>query len=249
VLAKRYADQAKVCEICGHHGRLSAAERIALLTDPGSFQQQNAASDLFDPLQFHDTKSYACRWLEASKKAEANEAITWGLACLMEIPIVLAVMDFAFMGGSMGTQVGERLTKACEYSLQSRRPLITVCASGGARMQEGLFSLLQMAKTAQAFQKLKERGVLTITLLTDPTCGGVTASFGTLGDLIIAEPGALICFTGPRVIEQNLRQKLPPEFQRAEFLMQKGMIDQIVPRLQQKSTLARFCRYLQLSVC
>jgi acetyl-CoA carboxylase carboxyl transferase subunit beta len=249
LLSMRYQAQAKVCEVCGYHGRLTAFERIAHLADPESFSPCHLASDLFDPLCFQDSLPYARRWVDAGIKAGIDEALIWGTARLHEIPIVLAVMDFGFMGGSMGTAVGERLALAVLYAISHNRPLITVCASGGARMQEGLFSLYQMAKTAQAFQNMKEACIPSITLLTDPTCGGVTASFGTLGDLIIAEPGALICFTGPRVIEQNLHQKLPPEFQRAEFLLQKGMIDRIIPRNQQRSTLARLCRYLQPSVC
>jgi acetyl-CoA carboxylase carboxyl transferase subunit beta len=216
-----------------------------MLCDPGSFRPSLTPAAFFDPLVFQDTEAYCSRWEGACRKTQLDEAIQWGEAALAQNPIILAVMDFAFMGGSMGSTVGERVALACEAALARHIPLLVVCASGGARMQEGLFSLLQMAKTALSFQRLRDSAIPIISLLTDPTCGGVTASFGTLADLILAEPGALICFTGPRVIEQNLRQKLPEEAQKAEFLLAKGMVDQIVPRERQKEQIARYLGYLR----
>ncbi len=198
----------------------------------------------FDPLHFHDQESYQQRWAAAQRKSGEEEALIWGEGRIEGIRLAFAVMEFSFMGGSMGSAVGERLTQCCEWAHDQRLPLIVVSASGGARMQEGILSLLQMAKTAQAFERLHQAAVPVISLLTDPTCGGVTASFATLADLILAEPGALICFTGPRVIEQNLRQRLPPGVQRAEFLLAHGMLDQIIPRARQRASLAEFCRYL-----
>lgn len=239
-----YARSHRVCEQCGHHGRLSARERIEFLLDPGTFREHSAPAVCLDPLQFRDQESYRERWSCAQRKSGEEEALIWGEGQLEGIQIALAVMEFAFMGGSMGSAVGERLTECCQWALHQRAPLIVVTASGGARMQEGILSLLQMAKTAQAFERLHQAAIPVISLLTDPTCGGVTASFATLADLIFAEPGALICFTGPRVIEQNLRQRLPPGVQRAEFLLTHGMLDQIIPRSRQRESLAEFCRYL-----
>jgi acetyl-CoA carboxylase carboxyl transferase subunit beta len=218
-----------VCPKCGHHFRISARDRIELLLDPG-YQLVDLELRSTDPLDFTDLKRYKHRLAEAQKKTGLNDAIINALGTMNGLPIVLSVMEYAFIGGSMGAVVGETITRAVDRALKTRTPLIIVAASGGARMMEGIVSLLQLAKISAALARLDDAGIPYISLMTDPTTGGVTASFAMLGDLNIAEPGALIGFAGPRVIEQTTRQKLPEGFQRSEFLLEHGFLDAIVAR-------------------
>jgi acetyl-CoA carboxylase carboxyl transferase beta subunit len=219
-----------VCYRCGYHFRLRAPERIAMLVEPGSFKEEDAAITARDVLGFKDSQPYSKRIEQSRATTGANEAVTWGEATLAGHRIVIVCLDFAFMGGSMGAATGEKITNGIERALQSRLPLLIISASGGARMQEGMLSLMQMAKTAAALGRLGSAGVPYISLLTDPTMGGVTASFASLADVILAEPGAMIGFAGARVIQQATYETLPEGFQTAEFLWQHGMIDQVVPR-------------------
>jgi acetyl-CoA carboxylase carboxyl transferase subunit beta len=229
----------QVCPKCDYHFRISAAERIALITDPGSFTEIDADLHAADPLDFQDTVSYRERIEENKARSGLNEAVVYGDATLDQRPVVIAVMDFSFMGGSMGSVVGEKITRAVERALERRVGLITVSSSGGARMQEGMFSLMQMAKVSAAIGKLRETDILYISVLADPTFGGVTASFAMLGDVIIAEPKSLVGFAGPRVIEQTIKQQLPENFQRAEFLLDHGTIDLVVKRRELKQTISK----------
>lgn len=242
--ASQLQENANCCPKCDHHYRLSASQRIQLLADEHSFQELFA--DLFptDPLHFVDAKPYAERLIAAQKETGRSEAVMTGTATIKGILIALGVLDFTFMGGSMGSVVGERLTLLIEYASQKKIPLVIISSSGGARMQESIFSLMQMAKTSMALSKLSERGVPYFSVLTNPTTGGVTASFASLGDLIIAEPNALIGFAGPRVVEQTIRQKLPDSAQKSEFLLEKGMVDCIVRRKELKEKLAFFLEFL-----
>ena len=235
----------KVCPKCHHHMRLSARERIELLADADSFKEIDASMESVDSLRFTDAVSYEQRLKDTQGKLQIKDAITAGEAKIEGREVVLGVQDFHFMGGSMGAVVGEKVTRAAERSLEARLPLILVSASGGARMQESVSSLMQMAKASAAIRRLQMSGIPYISLLTDPTTGGVTASFAMLGDLIFAEPGALVGFAGPRVIEQTIRQTLPPGFQRAEFLLKHGLIDRVVPRQELKATLSRCLRYFE----
>jgi acetyl-CoA carboxylase carboxyl transferase subunit beta len=239
---KELVDNSQVCAKCGHHFRMSAAERLKLLFDNAEWTEHDAGLRSTDPLKFTDTKPYKSR-LESSIKATGlNDAIIVGSGMLDDVPVVIASMEYSFIGGSMGVVVGEKITRAAEMALDSRCPLIVVSCSGGARMMEGTLSLMQMAKISAALGRLDRAGLPFISLLTDPTTGGVTASFAMLGDLNIAEPKALIGFAGPRVIEQTIRQKLPAGFQRSEFLIEKGFIDLIVDRRELKTILARVLR-------
>jgi len=231
-----------VCPGCGHHERVTAPERIAQLIDPDTWVPTDDQLLANDPLGFVDVKSYRDRLVQAREKTGLGDAILTGLGTLEGSPVALGVMDFRFMGGSMGSVVGERITRLVERATAEGRPVILVCASGGARMQEGVLSLMQMARTAAALQAHREARQLFVSLLTNPTTGGVTASFAMLGDLIIAEPKATIAFAGKRVIEQTLRQKLPEGFQTSEFLLKHGFVDLITPRTQLRSTLARLLR-------
>ena len=215
-----------------------------MLSDDNSFVEVNREIRSIDPLEFVDSKSYTERLKESIAKTDVNEAVTTGRAAIEGIPYMLGVMNFEFMGGSMGSVVGEKLTRILEVGADEKLPVIIVSASGGARMQEGIYSLMQMGKTSTAIKRLNRASVPYISIMTDPTTGGVSASFASLGDVNIAEPGALIGFAGPRVIEQTIRQKLPEGFQRAEFLLEHGMIDCVVHRRVLKSTLARILRYL-----
>ncbi|MFZ4100148.1 MAG: acetyl-CoA carboxylase, carboxyltransferase subunit beta [Chlamydiia bacterium] len=233
-----------VCPYCQHHHRLRATERLALLLDEGSFAPQFEELQSRNPLQFVDLEPYDRRLVSAKKKSALSEAVLVGEGKLHGMQIAVACMDFAFLGGSMGTVVGERIARIIEVAIEKRLPLLVITASGGARMQEGIFALYQMAKTTAVLQRFAAAKLPYISLLTDPTSGGVTASFATLADVILAEPGALICFTGPRVIEQAMGCILPKGVQRAEFLLERGMIDAIVMRAQQKETLHRILRYL-----
>ena len=229
---------AYVCPKCGHHIRLDAAQRVQVLLDEGSFTQLSGRVQPTDALNFQDTEAYTDRLRRAQKKTGRPDAILTGTGTILDVPVTLAVMDFAFSGGSMGSVVGEEIARAAEHAAAHGTPLIIVTASGGARMQESALSLMQMAKTTVALEGLTERGLPYVSLLTDPTTGGVTASFATIADVIVAEPGALIGFAGPRVIQQTIRQNLPEGFQRAEFLLEHGMVDAVVDRREQRAYLA-----------
>jgi acetyl-CoA carboxylase carboxyl transferase subunit beta len=233
-----------VCPKCNYHFRIPATERIRAVTDEGTFQEFGEDLESIDMLSFTDTKKYTDRLKESKKKTGRKEAVITGTAKINGIDVVLAVLDFEFLGGSMGCVVGEKVAAAAEAAKELSRPLIIFSASGGARMQEGTLSLMQMAKTSAALARLSDARVPFISVLTDPTTGGVAASFAMLGDIIISEPGALIGFAGPRVIEQTIKQKLPEGFQRAEFLLEHGMIDIIVERTRLKPTLTQVLRFL-----
>jgi len=220
----------KVCPKCNYHFRISAMERISLLTDSNTFTELGQDLKSTDPLDFRDQITYKERLNESEKKTNIKEAATAGHALIGTRPVMLIVLDFSFMGGSMGSVVGEKFVMAAEKAAADFIPLISVSSSGGARMHEGIVSLMQMAKTSGSVSRLKETGLPFISILTDPTFGGVSASFAMLGDIIIAEPKSLIGFAGPRVIEQTIKQQLPDNFQTAEFLLQHGMIDMIVNR-------------------
>lgn len=228
------------CPKCDYHYRLSVDERIKALLDDGSFKELFSDIESTDPLNFIDTESYATRLENAKEKSGHNEGVIVGHGKIENMKVAIAIMDFNFMAGSMGSAVGERITLIIEYAIKHKLPLIIVSTSGGARMQESILSLMQMAKTAAALAKFHEAGLLYISVLTNPTTGGVTASFASLGDIIIAEPDALICFAGPRVIEQTIGQQLPEGAQKSEFLLQHGMIDCIVKRHELKAKLAEF---------
>lgn len=234
----------KVCPKCNYHFRISAKERIKLLADEGSFIEFDAEMISGDPLNFKDSMPYPERINENQKKSGLSEAVISGEALINGHPVILAIMDFSFMGGSMGSVVGEKIVRAAEIAIEKRAPLISVASSGGARMQEGIFSLMQMAKVSAAIGKLKDNAVPFISVLADPTFGGVAASFAMLGDVIIAEPKSLIGFAGPRVIEQTIKQQLPDNFQRAEFLLERGLIDMVVSREDLKKTLTRLIEFL-----
>jgi acetyl-CoA carboxylase carboxyl transferase subunit beta len=233
----------RVCPKCRYPFRISARERIALLVDEGSFEEREASLRSQDPLGFRDTKRYRDRLRAAREKTGLEEAVLSGLARIGGVPVVLCVFEFDFMGGSMGSVVGEKVTRAAELALQKRVPLIVISASGGARMQEGILSLMQMAKTAAALERLGEARVPYLSILTDPTTGGVTASFAMLGDIILAEPRALIGFAGPRVIAETIRQPLPEGFQRSEFLLEHGQVDRVVERRELRDLLRRILAF------
>ena len=228
----------KVCPKCDYHFPISVLERIALLVDLGTFKEWDVELSPQDPLNFQDTKSYKDRVKSHQEKTGRKDAMVIGEGMMNGRRVVLCVFDFSFMGGSMGSVVGEKICRAIDRALETRLPVILVTTSGGARMQEGILSLMQMAKTSAAVAKLGEAKLPFICLLADPTFGGVTASVAMLGDVILAEPKALIGFAGPRVIEQTIKQQLPDQFQRAEFLLEHGMIDMIVERKQLKETLS-----------
>lgn len=234
-----------VCPKCNYHFRIPALERIRTVVDEGTFQEFGEDLESVDMLVFTDTKKYTDRLKEAKKKTGRKEAVITGIARINGIGVVLGVLDFEFLGGSMGCVVGEKIAIACEQALELRCPLIIFSASGGARMQEGTLSLMQMAKTSAALARLSEAKLPYISVMTDPTTGGVAASFSMLGDIIISEPGALIGFAGPRVIEQTIKQKLPEGFQRAEFLLEHGMVDMIVERTKLKPSLTQILRFLE----
>ncbi len=234
----------QVCTKCAHHFRMSAKERLALLFDGGTYTVHDANLRSNDPLQFTDTKPYRKRLDASIKSTGLNDAIISATGQLDGIPTTIAAMEYGFIGGSMGVVVGESITRAIERAIADRQPVIVVSCSGGARMMEGTLSLMQMAKISAALGRLDRAGLPYISLMTDPTTGGVTASYAMLGDLNVAEPKALIGFAGPRVIEQTIRQKLPEGFQRSEFLLEKGMIDIVVDRRELKATLARALRVM-----
>ena len=228
-----------VCVDCGHHNRVDSDERIRQLIDANTWKPLDEHLRPTDPLQFRDRKPYSDRLKETQEKLGLVDAVKTGLGQINTLPIALGVMDFRFMGGSMGSVVGEKLTRMIEQATQRRYPVVIICTSGGARMQEGMLSLMQMAKISAALQRHRDSKLLYIPILTNPTTGGVTASFAMLGDLIIAEPKATIGFAGRRVIEQTLREKLPEDFQTAEDLLKHGFVDDIVPRTQLKATLTQ----------
>lgn len=236
IYRKEVEKNLKVCPKCDYHFRISASERLPHLVDEGSFVE---VEDGLSPRDFLGFKDYKDKLKSSRKKTGLKDAIISGEAKIGGNPVSLVIMDFNFMGGSMGSVVGEKITRAVERAIEKRNPFVAVASSGGARMQEGILSLMQMAKTSAAIARLGEAGLPYISVLTDPTFGGVTASFAMLGDIIVAEPKSLIGFAGPRVIEQTIKQQLPAGFQRAEFLMEHGMIDMIVSRKDMRATLGR----------
>lgn len=227
----------KVCLKCGYHFRITPEDRIRYILDPNSFKETDGNIGPVDFLGFEDTEKYSARIKKAKAKTKRNEAVVIGTGLLRKMPVNLGLMDFSFMGGSMGSVVGEKITRIIERSVEDLNPLIIFTSSGGARMQEGIVSLMQMAKTSAALNLLAQKNVPYISVLCDPTTGGTSASFAMLGDVNIAEPDALISFAGPRVIEQTIRQKLPKGFQRSEFLLKHGMVDMVVERTQLRDTL------------
>ncbi|HEX3738829.1 MAG TPA: acetyl-CoA carboxylase, carboxyltransferase subunit beta [Terriglobales bacterium] len=236
---KDLEDYLNVCPKCGKHFRIDARARLANLFDNGDYEVFSDNLSSTDPLKFVDLKPYSERLRRAQEDTGLTDAVINGRGKLNGRPIIISAMEYSFIGGSMGSVVGEVITRAVELSLESRDPLIIISASGGARMMEGVLSLMQLAKISAALARLDEARVPYISVLTDPTTGGVTASFAMLGDLNIAEPGALIGFAGPRVIEQTIRQKLPPGFQRSEFLLEHGMLDAVVHRKEMKAYIGR----------
>ena len=228
-----------VCPNCGKHFRISARRRLEQIVDENTFEEMDSNLQTTDPLQF---EGYTKKIALLQEKTKINEAVKTGIGKINGEQAVIAIMDGNFLMGSMGCVVGEKITRAIETAIEKRLPLIMFCLSGGARMQEGIISLMQMAKTSSALAKLDDAGLLYISVLTDPTTGGVTASFAMLGDIILAEPDALIGFAGPRVIEQTLKQKLPEGFQRSEFLLEHGFIDKIVTRKDMKDTLSQILK-------
>ncbi|MDD2582441.1 MAG: acetyl-CoA carboxylase, carboxyltransferase subunit beta [Desulfuromonadaceae bacterium] len=244
LLSKDIETNLQVCPKCGYHYRITARKRLEALLDSGAYQEFDAGVTSVDFLNFKDAKSYQDRIDAALAKGGSKDAVICVEGTIEEMPVQVSCFDFSFMGGSMGSVVGEKITRSIERGLQKRQPVIIISASGGARMQESILSLMQMAKTSAALAKLKRAGIPFVSLLTDPTTGGVTASFAMLGDVNIAEPKALIGFAGPRVIEQTIRQKLPEGFQRAEYLLDHGMIDAIIPRTEMRTKLASILKML-----
>jgi acetyl-CoA carboxylase carboxyl transferase subunit beta len=242
---KDLEENMNVCPKCDKHFRIDARTRLAQLLDDNQYETFDGDIVSTDPLKFVDLKPYSSRLKQAQEDTGLNDAVINAHGKLLRRPVVVSAMEYAFIGGSMGAVVGEAITRAVERAADTRMPLIIVSASGGARMMEGVISLMQLAKISAALARLDRAKVPFISLLTDPTTGGVTASFAMLGDLNIAEPGALIGFAGPRVIEQTIRQKLPPGFQRSEFLLQHGMLDAVVPRKQLKPYIGRALDFME----
>jgi acetyl-CoA carboxylase carboxyl transferase subunit beta len=242
---KQLEKNLRVCTKCGHHFRLRADARLALLVDPGSFTERDTGLESVDPLGFVDQKPYPERVSGAKAATGLRDAAVWGTAAIGGTRVAIVVMDFAFMGGSMGSVVGEKVTRAAEHALEERVPLIVVSASGGARMQEGTIALMQLAKSCAAIGRLHDAGVPYISLMTDPTTGGCFASFASIGDINLAEPGALIGFAGARVTAGTIGETLPPGFQRAEFLLEHGFVDEVVPRHELRDRLTTLLRYLR----
>ncbi|MCI4624354.1 MAG: acetyl-CoA carboxylase, carboxyltransferase subunit beta [Candidatus Magnetoovum sp. WYHC-5] len=242
IYRKEFDKNLKVCPKCNYHFRIGANERIHLTVDGGSFIELCPGLSPVDPLEFEDTMSYEERITSNQEKTRLKDAMSIGIATINKLPVVIAVMDFSFMGGSMGSVVGEKVVRAVEASFETNYPLIIFTSSGGARMQEGIFSLMQMAKVSAAIGRLKEIAVAYISVLTDPTFGGVSASFAMLGDIIIAEPKSLIGFAGARVIQQTIKQQLPEDFQQAEFLLKKGLIDMVVHRREMKMRISNILK-------
>ncbi|MBF0345583.1 MAG: acetyl-CoA carboxylase carboxyltransferase subunit beta [Nitrospirae bacterium] len=245
VYRQELAKNQRVCPKCGFHFRLGARERINLLIDSGTFVEQDALLTSDDPLEFEDTLPYKERLLKNQQKSNLKDAVLSGTGTMNKLPVALAAMDFSFMGGSMGSAVGEKIVRVINTAIENNSPLIICCASGGARMQEGIYSLMQMAKVSAAIGRLRNKGIAYISVLTDPTFGGVSASFAMLGDCIIAEPKTLIGFAGARVIQQTISQQLPADFQQAEFLLKNGQIDMVVHRKDLKITITKLLRILR----
>ena len=243
VYNKQLEENFKVCPKCNFHFKMTVKERLALLIDNGSFIEHDDNLVTINPLDFPE---YEEKLKKSKETTGLDEAVVTGEGNLDSKKISIGIMDFGFMGASMGSVYGEKITRAIEFSIENEIPLLLVSCSGGARMQEGMLSLMQMAKTSAALSKLNQAGILYISLLTNPTTAGVTASFGMLGDIIIAEPKALIGFAGPRVIEQTIKQRLPKGFQTAEFLLEHGMLDLIVPRKELKQTISRILSLINL---
>jgi acetyl-CoA carboxylase carboxyl transferase subunit beta len=237
-------DGLQVCKHCGHHFRIGARERLALLFDDGKYEELDAEVISIDPLGFTDSKPYTERLTSATENSGLPEAVISGRGTVGDHPVVAAAMDMSFIGGSMGSAVGEKVTRLIERAMREHSAVVIFSASGGARMQEGTLSLMQMAKISAALAALDEARLPFISVLTDPTTGGVTASFAMLGDIILAEPKALIGFAGPRVIEQTIRQKLPKDFQRSEFLLDHGMIDEIVDRRELRNHIIKLLNFM-----
>ncbi len=240
-------DNMMVCPVCDYHFRINARTRIQQLFDENSFEEMFSEIKPTDPLEFVDTEPYKDRLRRATEKTGLDEAVVTGIGSIEGNKVAVAIMDFDFMGGSMGSVVGEKVTRIIEKAIELRLPVITVTSSGGARMQESALSLMQMAKTSCACAKLDDEKLLYINLLTEPTFGGVTASFGTLGDIIVAEQGARIGFAGRRVIEQTIRQKLPSDFQTAEYLLKYGQVDVVSSRKDLRNTLANILSMHKIS--
>ena len=244
IYTKDLAESLSVCPKCSHHFRLSATERLKVLFDGEQWVEHDAGLQSNDPLKFTDTKPYGSRLTAGQKATGLRDAIVVGAGKIDGLPAVVAAMEYGFIGGSMGVVMGEKLVRAIEHAMDRRCGLIVVACSGGARMMEGALSLMQMAKVSAGLARLDRAQLPFISVLTDPTTGGVTASFAMLGDFIVAEPKALIGFAGPRIIEQTIRQKLPAGFQRSEFLLERGMLDLVVDRREMKATLARLLRFM-----
>lgn len=242
IYSKEIERNLNVCPKCDYHFRISARERIDLVIDEGTFIETDAEMSSVDFLKFKDSKKYSDRIKAAVKKNGGGDAVITGSGMMNAQEVVVAVFDFGFLGGSMGSVVGEKVTRAIELGLEKKAPVMIFSSSGGARMQESILSLMQMAKSSAALAKLKKAGIPFVSVLTDPTTGGVTASFAMLGDLNVAEPKALIGFAGPRVIEQTIRQQLPEGFQRSEYLLEHGMVDMIVSRQEMKAKLSQALR-------
>ena len=240
---KEFEQRHRICSTCGHHFTLPARERIALTIDPGSFEEMWIDLVAQDVLGFNDRVPYGEKLIQTKQKTGEADAMVTGKALVKGMPIALGVMNFQFLGGSMGMVVGEKIARLCEYGVEKRLPVVLFACSGGARMHEGAVSLMQMAKTCGALQRLHAKGVASISVMTHPTTGGVTASFASVCDLLIAEPGALIGFAGPRVIATTIKKELPKGFQRSEFLLEKGQIDRIVQRASMRDELARLLAY------
>jgi acetyl-CoA carboxylase carboxyl transferase subunit beta len=240
---REVARNMSTCPRCGKHYNVSAMEKIEYIIDKGSFEEIDTNLKSLDPLKFRDSKKYTDRMKAAVKKTKMNEAFVSGIGRINGKPVHIGAIEFGFLGGSMGSVVGEKIVRLIESAIENRQHVITMSCSGGARMQESILSLMQMAKTSAALVKLKKAGLAHISMLTDPTTGGVTASYAMLGDVNIAEPGALICFAGPRVIEQTIRQTLPEGFQRSEFLLEHGMVDMVLPREEWKPTISNLLEF------
>ncbi|MEE8638607.1 MAG: acetyl-CoA carboxylase, carboxyltransferase subunit beta [Candidatus Margulisiibacteriota bacterium] len=243
IFAKDLEATLKVCPKCNYHFKLTAGERLKQITDKKSFKEIDPHIKSKNFLNFTDSKSYTKRIEDAELKSSLSEAIITGTGKMGGAAAALGIMDFSFMGGSMGSVVGEKVTRLIELAVEKKIPVIIFSSSGGARMQEGIMSLMQMAKTSAALGRLRENGLPYISVMTDPTTGGTSASYAMLGDINIAEPGALVGFAGPRVIEQTIRQKLPPGFQRSEYLLEHGMLDMVCERKKLKGTLTRILKW------
>jgi len=245
IFAKDLRKNCWVCHRCGYHFRINPAQRIELLLDEDSFEEFDSEIMTADPIEFKAITPYLERAQRDREKTQFNEAIVTGRGTMQGLPVVVGVFNFAFMGGSMGSVVGEKIVRMADRAIQLRHPVILFSTSGGARMHEGILSLMQMIKTGQAMSRLARERIPYISVLTDPTTGGVTASFAMMGDIIIAEPGALIGFAGPRVIEQTIKQTLPEGFQRSEFTLEMGVIDMVVSRVELNSTLLKIIRFFE----